>query len=339
MYIALRNILILFTLLALFSCGWDMANNDPWGTDTVSVTATPESLQVAQTSIITAAVNNADGKAVQERTVAFTLRTNNSGGNLSVLNGETKGDGKAFAIYTAGNNSPENDVEDTIQVNLSNGAAAVVIVTRSGKNTMPTVATLTAVPATVNANQSSIITANVTDGAGKPLGGQTVLFSIPVTNSGSPALTTYSGISDGNGNVTTVYSPGTASPSDVVNDAVQASLANGSSSVVMVTRTAGTTGFIVTVTANPATLTVTTGVSLVTANVKDSTGTAVSGSSVTFNDNACAFGTVTAGPVSTDGAGNAVTSFKGSATGSCVVRATATIGASTATGAVSITVP
>jgi adhesin/invasin len=283
MYIALRNILILFMLLALFGCGWDMAKSDPWGKDTVSITAVPESLQAGQSSIITATVNNAEGKAVQERTVTFTLYKNNSGGTLngtlSILNVETGGDGKAVASYTAGGASPENDVEDIIRVRLDNGATAVVVITRSGTGIF---VTLEANPATLTANQNSIVTAKVIDRAGNPVSGETVFFSIPVKNSGSPQFTAYSGVSDSNGIVTTIYTPGTASPNDTVNDTIQASLTNGSNRAVVITRTAGTMNVIVTLGATPATLTANQS-SIVTATVADNTGKPVSGETVFFS--------------------------------------------------------
>jgi len=76
-------------------------------------------------------------------------------------------------------------------------------------------------------------------------------------------------------------------------------------------------------------------VSLVTANVKDSNGAVVSGVAVSFT--LTGGGSVVAGPVTSDGAGNAVTTYTAPAgTGSSVVTASVTIGGVTYTGAAAI---
>jgi hypothetical protein len=458
MSILLKKLSVLFMLLVLVACGgggWSMTDTDPAGTDTVSIAAAPASLQAGQSTIITATVNNGSGNVVQLREVSFAVRTNNSGGTLSVLNGETKSDGKAVATYTTGSNSPASDVEDTIQVNLSNGASAAVIITRSGKTqTTPVLSALTATPSTVSAGQSSIITANVTDN-GSPISGVVVSFTIAVNNTGSPTLTAYSAVSDSNGNVTTIYTPGTASPTDTVTDTIQASLVNGSNRAIGITRSAGTiptgatvvltaspttvnggqasiitatvtggpngganeavsftipfnnsgagfinasgvrvssitistgssgtavaiyqagttasgtsvqdtvqavvvssqafnavtitrsagvTGYTVTVTANPSTLVSRTGVSLITANVRASNGTAVPNVSVSFTLVPAGGGGSVATPVTTDGSGNAITAYTSAhvAAGADIIMASVQIGGVTYTGASTITVP
>jgi hypothetical protein len=207
------------------------------------------------------------------------------------------------------------------------------------------IATLTASSETVVAGQSSVITANVTDADDNAVSGETVTFTIAVNESG--ATFSNGGLSvqattDSGGNAVAVYVAGNNDAIHEVFDTVRAALTNGSSNAVVMTRSAGTvfTGYVLTVTANPDTLTSRTGSSLVTANLKDNLGTAVFGVNVTFSVGACAFGTVVPGPVPTDGAGNAVTSFTGVGLGSCVVTATsAPIGGNTYMGAATITVP
>jgi len=226
--------------LMLCACGTGASSSDPLGTDTITVNASVTSLGVGQGSLLTATVTNAAGNPVTGRSVSFAFKINNSGGTLSILNNETKSDGTAVASYTAGANSAANSLEDTIQVSISNGSTGAVVITRSG---IGGIFTLKAEPTTLDANQSSVITATVTDNKGNPITGKTVDFSIPVGNSGSPgyrlpALTTYSGVSDSSGIVTTIYSPGNALPTNKVDDAVQAILADGSNRVVVITRKA-----------------------------------------------------------------------------------------------------
>ncbi len=188
-------------------------------------------------------------------------------------------------------------------------------IARSKVRTKPYIAEVTALPPTVTANQSSVITAVVKEATidqvtgltvDIPVSGVTVFFSIPARNTGWPALSTYSGVSDGDGVVTTVYSPGNASPADTVNDTVQASLADGSSRAVVITRSAGTTtGYSITVTPAAPTVPITGGSCVIKANVKN-TGANISGVTVNFATTA---GSVSPSSRTTDANGNAETTF------------------------------
>jgi hypothetical protein len=95
----------------------------------------------------------------------------------------------------------------------------------------------------------------------------------------------------------------------------------------------------VSLTANPSSIIHTTGVNLVTTNVKDSTGAVVTGVSVTFTRTGGEL--VGASPVTTDGNGNAVANYSSAHTSakSDIVKASTIIGGVTYTGATTITVP
>ena len=94
---------------------------------------------------------------------------------------------------------------------------------------------LTASPTTLAAGQNSIITATVTDDAGNPVSGQTVTFSLSVNGSGAILVTT-AAATDAQGIATATYTSGAASPTTSVEDIVQASLTNGSTCSVSITR-------------------------------------------------------------------------------------------------------
>jgi hypothetical protein len=314
----LHGFLILLLLFAFFGCGGGegTTSGDPLGTDSIKVEASVTSLGAGDDSVITATVERLNKQPATDRLVSFSIITNNSGGAFRVVNDKVSGQGKAVAVYTAGKKDPEKYAEDTIQASITNGASAAVTIARSKIRTKPYIAALTALPQTVNANQSSAITAVVKEsridptGDGKtvdiPVSGVTVFFSIPARNTGSPALSTYSGVSDGNGIVTTVYSPGNASPNDTVNDTVQANLADGSSRAVVITRTAGTTtGYSITVTPAAPTVPLAGGSCVITANVKN-TGANVIGVTVSFTTTA---GSVSPSSRTTDANGNAETTF------------------------------
>jgi hypothetical protein len=318
----LHGFLILLLLFAFFGCGGGegTTSGDPLGTDSIKVEASVTSLGAGDDSVITATVERLNKQPATDRLVSFQIVTNNSGGTFRIVNEKVSGQGKAVAVYTAGKKDPEKYAEDTIQASITNGASAAVTIARSKIRTKPYIAALTALPQTVNANQSSAITAVVKEsridptGDGKtvdiPVSGVTVFFSIPARNTGSPALSTYSGVSDGNGIVTTVYSPGNASTADTANDAIQASLADGSSRAVVITRTAGTTtGYSITIPVPIGGLGVSTnaGSCVITANVKNN-GANVSGVTVNFATTA---GSVSPSSRTTDASGNAETTFTG----------------------------
>ncbi len=344
----MKIILLLIAALSLSGCGGGgSTSGDPLGTDSITVKAEPETVGAGQESVITATVARFNENPALERSVTFTFRTNNSGGTLRVVNSRVDGQNQARAVYTAGWNAPGAEISDTIQASLPNGAGAVVTVTRAGNG----IAEIKAEPAEVGANQSSVITVFVTDSSDKPISGATVFFSIPVGNSGSPALTAYSAVTDGLGKAATVYTPGNASPDQSVSDTVEARLANGSSRSVVITRTGvaeepdeTVEPLAISVAANPASVSG-GGLSIITAKVRTSnTEAAIGGVAVTFSVSG-AGGAETVSPATavTDSNGSASTVFignSGAAAGSeNAVKASITAGGNTYTAAVVITYP
>jgi adhesin/invasin len=311
----IQGLLTLLLLIAICGCsGGASTDGDPLATDSIKVEASVTSVSAGQESVITATVVRLNGFPATDRSVAFTFHTNNTGGTLRVVNEKVDGQSKAVAVYTAGSNSPFTAVADTIQASLSNDAAAVVVITRSRISSPVsfTISSLEAKPATLAANQTSIITATVTDTDNKPVSGKAVSFSIPVRNSGSPTLTAYNGVSDSNGIVTTIYSPGTASPANQVDDAVQASLADGSSRAVVITRTGqSVTPLSISLAAPDPPSVNAGGVSVITATL---TGDNIAGVIVTFSlplNNSGA--TLSSSTATTDGLGKAVVIYQAGA--------------------------
>ncbi len=302
-----RIFLLLITALVLAGCGGGATSGDPLATDSILVEASPTSVGAGQESVITATVARFNENPAIERSVTFTFRTNNSGGTLRVVNSRVDGQNQARAVYTAGWNAPGVELPDTIQASLPTGAGAVVVVTRSGNG----ISEMKADPAEVAANQSSVVTVSVTDSNDKPISGATVFFSITVNNSGAPALTAHSGVTDGLGIVTTVYTPGNASPDQTVSDTVEARLANGSSRSVVITRKGETVEPVeplaISVAADPTSVSA-GGLSIITATL---TGDNKNGVRVSFalpiNNSGASLSATTA---ITDGSGNAVVTYR-----------------------------
>jgi hypothetical protein len=343
--VTMRNyfkLLLLIMLLAISGCGSGATSADPLGTDTISVIAAPTSLLAGESSVITATVKHADGKAATLRSVSFSIALNNSGGTITV-NDDGKNNGIATAIYTAGTNTPTISAQDTVKAIIENGASAVVPITRTGSATPPAGAILTLTPSILTplaAGQNCTITANVTDSAGVPLSGVTVTFTIPVNNSGAPALSAASVVTDGSGNASTIYIAGTGSSTTSVDDKVQASLANGSTKLQTITRTAGAaaTGTYA-VSVSPSPVSVSAGqVSIITATVTNGLATAA-GVAVTFTLPINSSGaTLSAATATTDGTGKAVVIYQPGVTSpTLTVQDTVQAAVGTATSAVAIT--
>jgi hypothetical protein len=317
----------------------------------VLVAAAPTSVSDGQTSIITATVT---GDQKSGAAVTFTLPANFSGASFINAGGASvasitvtaSGSGIATAIYRAGSLSPGAAVQDTVQAVLTNGANAAVILTRTASMPSTYTVAIAASPASVTAGQVSIITATVTSTSGSAAG-VSVIFTLPVDNSNSTLKTdsvtgkTVTAMTDGTGKAVVVYQPGTTSPTLSVQDTVQAAVGSATSAVAITRVGSATSAFRITVKAEPATLSTPTSNSVVTANVLNNLGTAVSGVPVTFTSSGSA-GSVPAGSTAiTDGSGNAVVIYTGAgaakATG--VVTASITIDVNIYTAAVVITNP
>jgi hypothetical protein len=319
----------------------------------VALSASPATVSGGQTSVITATVTGGTNSGANEA-VTLTIPVNNSGASflnasgasVSTVTVTTGSGGTASATYKAGTNSAGTSVQDTVQGLLSNGAFNSVTITRSS-GAGASIA-LSASPATVSGGQTSIITATVTGGTNSGAN-ETVTLTIPVNNSGASfinasgaSVSTVTITTGSGGTASAIYRSGTNFTGTSVQDTVQGVLSSGSFNAVTITvRSTGVTGYVVTVTANPTTLTTPSGSSIVTVNVRDNTGIAVVGITITFSKTGAAGG-LQPSPVSatTDANGNAITVFTGAApAGTAIVQANTTIGGVIYAGAVAITVP
>jgi adhesin/invasin len=173
------------------------------GTGTsISVAASPASLNAGQTSIVTATLTG-DNKAGV--TVYWSLSPNNSGATLSRISSITDGSGKAVVTYTAGANNPNVDVQDTVTAGL--GASEIfssVTITRTAAAASGYSITVTASPTTLpTAGGSSVITATVKKGTAA-VSGVTVNF----VQSGGTSVLPAAATTDASGNAQTVFADG-----------------------------------------------------------------------------------------------------------------------------------
>ncbi|MDP1991559.1 MAG: Ig-like domain-containing protein [Syntrophales bacterium] len=298
----------------------------------IKITTEPSPASVSAFGIISIVATVTDAaRPISGETVEFKLVENNSGATLTILSSVTDAAGQAIATYRAGGNDPAQDV---VQAKLlSNGAvSSVVIDVIAGA---PGVSIdVEASPASVSAGQVSIVTATLTGDAKE---GVTVTFTLPINSSGA-TLSAATATTDGSGKAVVTYQAGSQSPTLSVSDTVRAAVGSISSTAVITRTGSSTTTFSIIVSASPQTLASKTSSSVLTANVKNNLGTAVGGVTVTFT---VTRGSLSASSVTTDGSGNAVTTFTGDngATGSGIATASITVGGNTYTNAVVINIP
>jgi hypothetical protein len=308
--------LIIVFLGSLFGCSDNTA--DPMGTGTIQfydatsgAVITSATIQPGDTYTLVIKVRSlrSDGTlapVIGER-IAFTLSNPANGGGLTVVNNRTAGDGQAMAVYTAGNNF----AVDSVRATTSNGATATITITKQGGLIGARISSLAASSTALVEGQTSAITATVTDGNANPMMGEAVTFTIATNDSGACFINAANACvisvivnTDASGSAVAVYHGGSNSPDADVYDTVRATLANGSTNFVMITRSAGAP-ISIAVAASPASVSAGQ-VSIVTATL---TGDDNVGVTVTFTLSTTIGSTLSPTTATTDGAGKAVATY------------------------------
>lgn len=147
--------------------------------------------------------------------VTFSLLTPGNGGSITMVNDKTDANGRAVGIYTAGNNFEMDEVRATTKA----GATAQVTIMKTGGIVGARISSLAALPTTVAADQTSVVTAKVTDGNGNPMMGEAVMFTLPVNASGASFVnaagvhvSSVSVTTEAGGNAVAIYYGGSTSP-------------------------------------------------------------------------------------------------------------------------------
>jgi hypothetical protein len=318
--------LFILSLLAMMiawgigGCGGGVEGTsaDPLGTDSITSfeasdvvtgSAVAPAVTIRGSLHLKATVLSAEGNPVIGREVSFGFVSNASGATLSSINANTGSTGEASIIYTAGMTAGF----DVVRVSISNGSTLITNITVGG-GTGSYQMTLAADNTSLAAGQTAVITATVTDGSSNPTVGITVTFTLPVNESGASFVNT-AGVSvssisvntDASGNAVATYKTGSNDSLVAVYDTVRGALVNGSSNAVSITRSAGTarTGYSITITTAAPTVPLTGGSCVIEVNVQNN-GTVVNGVTVNFVSTA---GSVSPSSRTTDGAGNAATTF------------------------------
>jgi hypothetical protein len=311
--------------------------NDAAGTDwSMAMQTTPMG-----TVALTAKVKNASGNPVAGREVTFRFVANQSGATLNTSPGPVKANtdnaGEATITYTAGTTTPGFDI---VRASLSNGATMDTNITVASTGTGELKIALDGSLTSLSAGQNSILTATVTDGLGNPISGAIVHFSWIWNRSAANLDDLHSGLgapTDADGKAVAVYTAGWATPTQIVEDTIQASVAGATGAIVM-TRTAGGGGVpTYAVSIGASATSVTAGqVSIITATL---TGDNNVGVTVTFSLPVNISGaSLSASSAVTDSNGNAVVIYQpGTTSPTLTVQDTVQAAAGTTTSAVAIT--
>lgn len=255
-----------------------------------------------------------DGKTtivpVVNEYVSFTLLTPANGGSIRMVKERTDSSGRAIAMYTAGNNYAMDEVRATTEA----GASAQLTILKTGGLVGTQISSLTASSTTVVDGQTSVITANVTDGNNNPKQGEAVTFTLATNDSNAcfinssracvARVVVYSNVS---GNAEATYHAGSQWPDSTVYDTVRATISNGSTKSIVMTRSSAT-DLSISVAASPTSVAA-GDASIITATV---TGDNNSGVTVYFSipsasNNSGA--TLSASSAKTDGSGKASVTY------------------------------
>ena len=208
---------------------------------TLSVASDVTSLAAGQIAIITATVTDSASAPVSGQAVTFSFSANNSGAQLITLSGTTDASGRAVAQYTAGANSPTISVQDTVLARVP-GTAAVVTITRTVGVATGFQIGVTATPASLAAGSTSIIVATVTNANGTVAAGQQVSFAFVSNASGATLSPLNNGITDAGGKALAIYTAGSLSPTQGVQDVITATVPGAVAAAIITRQAASGTG-------------------------------------------------------------------------------------------------
>lgn len=316
------QLLIFFVLFCCLSgCGGSKDTTTSTTTSTgeqlSAIDGSPTSLAAGQSSIITVKLTDSSGTAISGKTVTFSLDSSqNGGGSVKALNGGiTDAGGQAVAIYTAPSKTSSMLRYDIVDATCESATAPSLELTITASSGSGLIINLSATVTSLNAGQSSIITAIVTNSSGVPAAGETVTFNGTIDHS-TMALKAINGgltaTTDASGKAVAVYTAGTNNPTADVQDTVSAGVNSGASyGAVVITRlgtasTGKTPGYQVTLTASALSLEAGDH-SIITATVKDGSGKIAVGVPVCFSIASSSGGTLPVMPVTcgiTDASGS-----------------------------------
>jgi len=141
----------------------------------VNIQLSPITLAPGQATTLSVAVTDAQGHPASNETVNLTVSTNNTGGTLSELAVLTDSNGRANALYNAGQ-VPGND---TLTATLANSSSTSANVSVSAQTIYPQNLTLTALDSSILADGSSsaLLRVTLTDVNADPIANALVAFS------------------------------------------------------------------------------------------------------------------------------------------------------------------
>ncbi len=239
----------------------------------ISVAPTTASIKAGgATTFINVTVRDTSGQPISGALVNFSV----SAGTLSAASATTNASGIASVTLT----SAASVLTATVTATSSGYTNTTSVAYTAG---VPTVISLNAAPSAANPGGQSVITAAVVDTNGNPVAGEPLTFRFDTKASGTPALSATSATTDANGLATVTYIAGVNAGTDIVNAITSNSVtaAGGSRASIVVASGANVVGSIVATTSKLG-IPVTTGTTQISAIVKDATGTALAGQTVTF---------------------------------------------------------
>jgi len=236
-----------------------------------------DSLAISEETVITAVVYDLQGRVLQGQTVTF---SSNAGalGSSSVVSdkyGVARSTFTATEVGTAKITVSSNGLSDFVTVQMVAGA--------------PDGLTISALPSSVTPGSQAKFVAKVVDDAGRPVVGETVIFSIYSNPSGGNFTDSVSAVTNANGEATVAYTTGTNSAASVI-DKVSARVASngvanilGDEGALVVELDAQVIGDMVMTVANSTLVADGNTTTMLRVTVLDTDGVPIAGQQVLFN--------------------------------------------------------
>ena len=282
----------------------------------IALTATPEKIDAdggISTSSIGAQVTQKGSPVPDGTLVRFTIVS--GGGSFSELSESSAitTAGQASVIYSSGD-SPGPVI---IKAIVPDGTSAEITVTLTGYTL-----TLEASSTSVKCGSTSIITATLKDSLGAVVSGEAITFT---ELSGSGTVDTITTSTDANGQQFALFTP-PSTCTTAGTTIVSASYGDAADATIFIVYETGS--YTLSLSASPASLKCGTSTSTITATLKDSLGTVVSGKAITFTELSSSGGTVASITTSTDANGEQFALFTPPATCTAISAGTAIVSAS-----------
>lgn len=194
-----------------------------YAADTMSLSANPDSIQINQTSSVTANLRDGLGNPISGSPISFTVSF--GPGTVSPTPSTTGADGNANTTYSAPSSLSGSPTSVLVRGCTSDSSLCSTALIRVWESSVATSITSAANPNPIGKGDTSTVTATVKDQFMAPMGNVTVTFSIV---SGPGSISPSQGTTNSNGKTSTTYTAPTQFPGGETQATIRSCIVGGS---------------------------------------------------------------------------------------------------------------